>query len=765
MSKANRFVGSPVERLEDLRLLRGRGRFVDDLTAEGVLNAVILRSPIAHGVIKGIDTSAARAMPGVVAVITAEETGRPVPTIPIRLFASKLTEPLEQPCLADRKVRYVGEPVVVVVAESQAIAEDACDAIVLDIEALPPVVTREAAEKGESLLFDELGTNRCSRFTALKGDADEAFRNAAYRRRERFTVHRHTAVFMEPRGLLAEWFEKEGKLVVQGGAKVPFATRKALSKQLNLPEDKIEVHEADTGGGFGSRGEFYPEDFLIPFAARFVGKPVKWIEDRREHLACSNHSRETEVEAEIACDKNGMVLGLRGTAYVDSGAYVRTNGLINPRNVSQFMSGPYHVPNINIVTDFYLSNRGPVGTYRGPGRYETDYVRERLFDMAATDMGIDRVEFRRRNLVRENQMPYQLPQIVETKSGDELDSGNYEVALNQCLAEFKWAEKVEKYDGKLIDGRYHGLGLHCFIEGGAAGPKENARLVLEKDGSVSVYVGSSQVGQGVVTVLTQIAADALEMPMDKIAIYHGSTTGTKEGFGSFHSRSTVMGGSAIVIAAASLQKLMREAAGRRFNCAPGDVTLGDGKAQGPGGKSLTFTELAEEDISIEESFFNHKHTWAYGTHATHIAVDPRTGQVEVLEYLAVEDVGRMVNPLTLGGQALGAIVQGLGGTFLEHLIYDGEGQLLTGTFADYLLPTAGDFPRIRTIMTGDYPSPINPLGVKGAGEGGIIPVGGIMANAIASALRDFGVQPMELPLSPPRIWKLIDDARPAEAAE
>jgi len=758
-------VGRPVERVEDQRLLRGCGEFADDLHPEGLLHAAILRSSVAHGRIRSIDVRAARAMPGVRGVYTSEDVaqvsnGR-IPKIPLRLAAVPELEQFGQPVIAHGKVRYVGEPVAMVVADSPALAEDALDAIGVDIEPLPAVIEHDGSG-GDALLFESFGSNSPIGYLATKGDAASV--KAPYVRRERFAVQRHSAVCLEPRGVIALWDEAGPKLTVLGAAKIPFPNRRMLAQQMDLPEECVEMIEGDVGGGFGVRGEFYPEDFLVPFAARKLRRPVKWIEDRRENLLNSNHARETDMELEIACELDGTILALRGHAWVDAGAYLRTSTAQPTRNVAQFLSGPYRVPNIHIEATLLLSNKCPIGTYRGPGRFEADFFRERLLDMAAADLGIDRVEFRRRNLPAPAEMPYPIATVSPPEKNEKLDSGDYSITLDRCLAEIGWAEAP--LQGKPdADGRYHGLGIGCFIEGGAAGPRENARMTIDPDGCVSVFVGSANVGQGVETVSLQIAADALEMPMDKIAIYHGSTTGTKEGFGSFHSRSTVMGGSAIVIAAASLQKLMREAAGRRFNCAPGDVTLGDGKAQGPGGKSLTFTELAEEDISIEESFFNHKHTWAYGTHATHIAVDPRTGQVEVLEYLAVEDVGRMVNPLTLGGQALGAIVQGLGGTFLEHLIYDGEGQLLTGTFADYLLPTAGDFPRIRTIMTGDYPSPINPLGVKGAGEGGIIPVGGIMANAIASALRDFGVQPMELPLSPPRIWKLIDDARPAEAAE
>jgi carbon-monoxide dehydrogenase large subunit len=559
---------------------------------------------------------------------------------------------------------------------------------------------------------------------------------------------------MELRGILAEWQAERGKLTVWGAAKVPFANRRILAQAMGLTEDAIDVVENDVGGGFGARGEFFPEDFLIPFAARHVGRPVKWIEDRREHLMTMGHAREMDCDVEIACRSDGAILALRGHVWVDAGAYFRTSGAISPRNVAQFMSGPYRVPNILLESSVLLTNKAPIGTYRGPGRFETDFFRERLFDMVAQDLNIDRVEFRRRNLVTEQEMPYPIATISPFERAEQLDSGAYPITFDRCLEEFHWAEKAH-LDGKLIDGRYHGLALGCFIEGSAAGPKENAKLVLEADGSVSVYVGSTAVGQGLQTVLMQIAADALEMPMERIRLFHGSTTYLSEGFGSYHSRSTVMGGSAIVLAAEKLREKIRAAAANRLERPPSGIELVDGGAALPGGKFIALEELAGAALSVEASFDNTKHTYSYGTAAAHVAVDPKIGHVELIDYVMVEDVGRIVNPMTLRGQAVGAVVQGLGGALLEHLVFDEDGQLLTGSLADYLVPLASDFPQIRAIMLQLRPSPINPLGVKGGGEGGVIPVGGLIANAVASALSSLGVEPRELPLSPSRIWDLI----------
>jgi carbon-monoxide dehydrogenase large subunit len=759
MRTVNAFVGQPIERLEDFRFVRGRGQYVDDLARKNMLHAAILRSAVAHGRIRAIDVSRATKIPGVNAVITAADLGDAIPLVPMRLQPMPEFEAFGQPVMARDKVRYVGEALAVVLADSAGIAEDALGAIEVDIEPLPAIADWQSAAKNETLLFENKGSNLTMKFRAVLGDADAAFETAPYTRRERFSTQRHTALPMEPRGLLAEWDAASGRLTLSGAAKVLFANRRILAKQLGLTVDAIDMVEYDVGGSFGARGEFYPEDFLIPFAARHVGRPVKWTEDRREHLMCMNHAREAACDVEIACARDGTILGLRGHGFVDMGAYMRTNGAVGARNIAQFMSGPYRVANIDLDVSLLLTNKTPVGTYRGPGRFETDFFRERLLDMAARDLGIDQVEFRRRNLVREADMPYKVATIAPFESKDELDSGDYQVTLERCLAEIGWAEK-EKLKGKLIDGRYHGLAVCCFIEGGAAGPKESARLVLESDGTLTVYMGASGVGQGLETAFAQIAADAMDMPMDSInQVFHGSTAYVSDGYGSYHSRSIVMGGSAVLDAATKLRQAMSAEAARRLNCGAAEVALADGRATAPDGKSVSWAELAPEPLSVEGAFSNHKHTWAYGAHAAHVAVDPKTGAVALIDYVAVENCGRMINPLTLKGQLVGAVVQGLGGAFMEHLAYDENGQLLTGSLADYLIPTASDFPKIRGYVMESHPSPINPLGAKGAGEGGIISVGGVIANAVADALASLGVEPRDLPLSPSRVWQLVQDAR------
>lgn len=752
-------IGLPVERIEDARLLAGKGRYVDDIHLDGLLHAVIVRSSIAHGTVRAIDAEEARAMPGVHAVYTAQDVlakNGSIPKIPVRLSPLPEMVPFGQGIIAHEKVRYVGEPLAIVIADTPAQAEDAADRVNADIDPLPVVPDCQASLRNQPLLFEDTGTNVGMQYTGRKG-GDEVVQGP-YVRKEKFSTQRHSAVTLEARGLVAQWDGPRQRMTVFGAAKVPFFTRKTLAAAMDLPLESVDMIEVDVGGGFGVRGEFYPEDFLVPFAARRLERPVKWIEDRRENLLASNHSREMECELEIVCERDGRVLALRGEVFVDAGAYMRTSVAIPPRNVLLFLAGPYDIPSLQLRSSVCLTNKGPIGTYRGPGRFEADFFRERLFDMAARDLGIDPVEFRRKNLVRAEQMPYPLAIVDKPARDEKLDSGDYQITLERCLAEFGWNEK-RPLQGKLVDGKYHGIALGCFVEGGAAGPKETARIEIEEDGAVTVYVGSTAMGQGLVTVLTQIAADALQVPMQRIRMLHGSTTYLKEGFGSFASRSTVMGGCAILATAETLRENIAHSAAARWGCEPAQVRIGPDLTVSFGEQALTPAELGSMKLRAEGEFSNKLHTYSYGTAAAHVTVDPGTGNVALVDYFNVEDIGRIINPLTAEGQAIGAVVQGLGGALLEHLAYDENGQFLAGSLADYLMPTAADFPRIRDLALENSPSPNNPLGAKGAGEGATIPVGGVIANAVAAALSSLEVEPRSLPLTPAKVWALIEAAR------
>ncbi|MES2029981.1 MAG: xanthine dehydrogenase family protein molybdopterin-binding subunit [Pseudomonadota bacterium] len=753
---AKLLVGSAVERMEDARFLSGSGNFADDLAVEGMLHAAILRSPIAHARILAIDASAALAMPGIHSVITARDIGDVIPIIPLRLAPLPEFEPFRQPVIARDKVRYVGEPIAVVVADSRALAEDALETIGVEFEALSAITERGASA---TPLFDFAEDNVALRYDAGFGDADKAFASADYVRTERFSVQRHTALPMETRGLLAEWNSLAGRLVVTGATKVTFYNRRALAQMLGLRQDDIDLIEIDVGGGFGVRGEFYPEDFLIPFAARKLARPVKWIEDRREHLMAINHSRDVACELSLACRSDGMILGLRGRIFADMGAYIRTNGGVVPAKAAQFLPGPYRIPHVSVSVEAFMTSKTPVGTYRGPGRFEANFFRERLIDMAAMDLGIDVAEFRRKNLITEEELPYPIDGLVPYEGPTSYDTGDYVEVFERALKEIGWAEK-RHLQGKLVDGVRHGIGLGCFVESGGAGPKENAAVTLERDGSLTVVVGSSVLGQGLETVLGQIAGDTLSVPFDRIRVLHGSTTLLDEGFGTYHSRAVVMGGSAVLDAATRLREKILERASNHLGRPNSELKIVNANVIADNGASVSFAALAAgSELQADGTFSNNVRTYSYGTHAAHVTVDPRTGAVKILDYIAVEDVGRAINPAIVHGQAIGAIVQGLGGVFLDHLIYDDQGQLLNASLADYLVPTASDFPVLRAVTLELRPSPSNPLGAKGAGEGGIVAVAAATANAVAAALAPLHVEIHHLPLTPPRLWRLIKDAR------
>lgn len=744
-------IGQPVNRTEDLRFVRGAGQFVDDLQREQMLHAVVLRSGVAHGRIRHLDVSGARRLKGVHAVITAAEIGTAIPFIPLRLAVLPEYKPYLQPVIARDKVRYVGEPVAVVVASTQALAEDALEAIELDIEPLPALHDRASASCDDTLLFEESGTNRALRYAVSFGDADAAFAKAEYTRRETFRCHRLTALPLETRGLIAEWDSTKTRLIVNGATKVLFFNRRVLAPMLGIAEADIDMIEVDVGGGFGVRGEFYPEDFLIPYAARQVGRPVKWIEDRREHLTATNHSRDVECEIEIACKRDGTILGLRGNIVSDMGAYIRTNGGVVPAKAAQFLPGPYRIRDIAIIVEVLMTSKTPVGTMRAPGRFEANFFRERLLDMVAHDLALDPMEFRRKNLLTEAELPYFSGKLVPYEADTEFDTGDYHAGFERALHEIGWAEK-KSLQGALVDGRYHGLAAVPFIESSGSG-KENARLVIEEDGSVTVFVGSSVLGQGLETTLGQVAAETLKCDFAKVRILHGSTTYVSEGFGTFASRSMVVGGSAVMDGCNNLLAAIRAAATARLAFSNQEIVIANGLVQA-GEQTWTFADFA--GLEVTGTFATAIRTYSYGAHACHLAVDPRTGKVEILDYVAIEDIGRAINPAVVHGQAIGALVQGLGGVFLDHLVYDADGQLLNTSLAEYLVPVASDFPNIRAITLELRRSKTNPLGAKGAGEGGMVAVAATVANAVAAALRPLGVEVHHLPLSPAAIWSLLN---------
>lgn len=758
------YAGQPVERLEDDRLLRGAGRFVDDITLPDMLHAAILRSPVAHGRLGEVNAEEARVMAGVVAVFTGEDLAG-VPPIPFRLAPLEGVERFLQPVIASEKVRYAGEPIAVVIATSPELAEDALEAISAEIEPVSAVIDWAGAAQGDALLFEENGTNIAARYRVGEGDTKAAFAGAAYRRRETLRCQRQSALPMETRGLVADWNAEAARLTVWGSTKVLWFNRKVTATALGLDLGQVVMRATDIGGSFGVRGEIHPEDILIPWIAHRLGRPVKWIEDRREHLMAANHSREVECELEIACSAEGRILGLRAEIRGDMGAYTRTNGGIVPTRAALFLTGPYRVPAVGFEVVLFHTNKTPVGTYRGPGRFEANFFRERIIDIVAADLGIDAAEFRRRNLLKPADLPYSPGKLVPYEAPSAYDSGDYPGDLERVLKAIGY-DGLAARNGVEVNGRRHGVGLCSYVESSGAGPYENARLVLEEDGRVSVHTGCTMVGQGLRTALTQLAADALGLPLDRVTVHNASTDMLEDGLGTFASRSTMKGGNAIVDGARHLGDELAGFAADLLGRGVNDLRWQDGAIRDSAGTELLdLPRLAGaaaavgRRIEARGTFSDPGITYSYGTHAAHVAVDPATGMVEVLDYYATEDAGFVVNPLVAHGQLIGGVVQGLGGVFLDHLVYDAEGQLLTGTLADYLVPTATDYPAVRGETYGEWRALTNPLGIKGAGEGGIVGVAGAVANAVAAALRPLGVTITTLPLAPASLWHAIGAAK------
>ncbi len=759
-------IGQAIERAEDLRFLTGSGCYVDDVKRPGMLHAVIVRSPVAHALIRSIDASAALELPGVVAVYTYADIAEPERVIPL---PNLTTLPgyerfLQRPLASDRAV-FVGEPVAVVVAADRYIAEDAADLVYVDYDPLDAVTDTAIAAKNETLVHPSRGTNMAANFHAERGNVASALAEATYHRKERFTIHRHSGMPLETRGLVAEWNPDTARMQVWGATKMLFRNRQILSGMLELEPSQIDMIEVDVGGGFGIRGEFYPEDFLIPFASLQLGRPVKWIEDRREHLMSANHSREMQCELEIHCTQEGRILALTGKVWVDLGAYVRTNGGTAPGKVAQFMPGPYRIDNCAFDVDVFITNKTPWGSYRGPGRYESSFFREMLFDIAARDLGIEPAEFRMRNLIPADAMPWNAGDLIPNQPTTIYDTGDYPEVFRRALTEFDY-EGLSARRGKVVDGRHHGVGIGCFVESTAGGPAESACITVLPGGRVQVAVGSSSMGQGLETTMAQIAGDALGLPLGSIDVLHGSTTVVEKGWGAYHSRNGVMGGSAVLVAAERLGQQLVSAVARREGIDGASLVYRQGAVRRTSDSSCIATleqlaDAADADADLAAAlrchalFESDKLTYTFGVQIAHVAVDLKTAQVDVLRFLTVEDVGRMLNPAIVHGQTLGASVQGIGSTMLDEFVYDETGQLLTGSFADYLLATATDFPVVEALSLELSPAPFNPLGAKGAGEGGIAAVGGALGNAVADALREHGVVVRDLPLSPNRIAKML----------
>jgi CO/xanthine dehydrogenase Mo-binding subunit len=733
-------IGTSIKRLEDPRLLTGRGRYVDDVVRPDMLHAVIVRSTHAHARLRGIDLARALAHPGVVGAALAADLG-PARTIPLRSGARPSLAPFLQPPLARDRVRYVGEPIAIVVARDRAAAEDARELVDVDYEAWPAVVDADASAGASApRLFAE--GNVAASWTTVTGDVERALRESAHVVTERFSTGRMTGVPLETRGLLAEWHA--GALTVWGTTKVPYVNRRTLAPMLGIDEARIHFVETDAGGGFGSRGEFYPEDFLVPWASRRFGRPVKWVEERREHFTAINHSRQQEWSVTVGVDPDGRVLAFDATMVNDMGAYLRTHGVWVAVLTDSYLAGPYRIGSYRCRVSCVMTNKTPTGTVRSPGFFEGTFVRERALDVVAARLGLDPTVVRRRNLARPDEMPYTIATVSEAVSGRAVSFEGEDFA-----AMFDHALRTVGYDALVAgcrarnaaagDVRY-GVGVAAAVETSGVGPYETAKVTLTAEGTIVLAAGATSIGQGPATTLAQVCAEVLRVAPEAIAVHLGDTRFLGDGWGSNASRSAVMAGNAVFAAAGRLREDIVRLAARHFEASPQDVTLEDGAAivRGVPDRRCSLREIATLAGGPLEVEHRHEATKGIGACAIHVAVvavEVDTGRVRPERYVLVCDVGRPINPMIVEGQLVGGVAQGIGHALLENLVYDAGGQLLTTTLMDYALPTADLVPPIEVVLLDHAPGP-NALGVKGAGETGTSGVGAALANAVANALGD-----------------------------
>jgi carbon-monoxide dehydrogenase large subunit/6-hydroxypseudooxynicotine dehydrogenase subunit gamma len=768
MTSDNKWIGKSVARLEDPPLITGRGRFAGDISFPHQLHMRVVRANHAHGKIASIDASAARALPGVTAAWSAADIAD-VPPIDFREGRIPALEPYRQPVLATDRVRYVGEPVAAVFAEDPYVAEDAADLVTVKIEELPILLAAEA-EPGE------FAPGRNTEVAVIRqgyGDVDAVFRAAQVVVELELSIGRHSGVPLEARGAIGRYDAARDILELHGAAKVPHRNRELLARMLGLPPSAIHVHESHVGGGFGIRGELYPEDVLVCVAAMRLGRPVKWIEDRREHLIAANHSRQQLHRIRAAVDGDGRILAIDDRYFHDQGAYVRTHAARVVHMTAGILPGPYRVPAYRAVGHFRLTNKTPAATYRAPGRYETTFVRERLIDAIAARLGLDPNDVRRRNAITVDEMPYHRP-LEALGEEIEHDSGDYVGLLDKLLAALEW-DKLDAALARRRDaGEAVGAGFAMFVEKSGLGPADGVRIEVDTAGMVELITGGASLGQGFETVMAQVCAETLGIDYRRVRVTHGQTDRIAYGIGAHASRATVMTASATYNGAVKLRAKAIDVAAELMQAPHEALAIIDGKVvrrDQPAGPSMSLGEIArhleptsktlgdrEPGLSAE-GWFRVKHqVYPYGIHFAVVKVDRDTGGVHVERYMIAYDIGRAINPALVKGQIVGGFAQGLGGALLEEFTYSERGDPLATTFADYLMPTAQETPAVEVMLHEDYTSPLNPLGIKGAGESGITGVGAAIASAIDAAIGIPGAV-TQLPVTPQRLKAILNGRR------
>jgi carbon-monoxide dehydrogenase large subunit len=764
-----RLFGARVRRREDARLITGRGRYVADVAHPGLLHVAVQRSPHAHARIVRVDSAQALRRPGVVRVLVPSDVtalGR----LPLLVPHSSLVAPACPEILPQEIVSYAGQAVALLVAESAAQAEDALDSLRVEYEPLPAVASLDDALRPDGPRVHP-GGNVASRFTQRVGDPAGALARAEVMVRERFHVHRGAGMAMETRGIAARWDSDLGQVTVWSTTQAPQILRRLLARYLRLPEHAVRVVTQDIGGGFGPKAIVYAEDILVPFLARALGRPVQFVETRHEHLLAVTQERDQWHDVELGLTREGQIVAVRDAFVHDCGAFVSW-GIIVPILTSVSVPGPYRVPNYEVTLTALYTNRVPVTPVRGAGRPQAVFVMERMLDLAAARLGLDRVLLRTRNLIQPDEFPYDVGLISRDNSPRRYDSGNYP----ECLRRVAEAVGADGFAGEREQaraaGRAIGLGFALFVEDTGLGPYEGVRVRVDPVGRVFVFSGTSSQGQAHETTLAQIVADELSVPLEQVTVIPGDTAGIPYGVGTFASRVGVLASTSAAHAAAEVRKKALAVAADHLEAAPEDLALEDGRitVRGTPGRGLALGDVAAiataprpgyalpggMDPGLEATGYVHvlQSTYSNGAHAAVVEVDPETGTVRILKYVAVDDCGTMINPMVVEGQIHGGIAHGIGNALLEEIVYDGAGQLVTGTLMDYALPRATDVPRLEVhhVVT---PSPLNPLGVKGAGEGGTLPAPAAIANAVADALRPLGVEVTEMPLTRERLWRRV----------
>lgn len=800
-----KYVGQRVKRTEDPRLIKGLGHYVDDVRLPDTLHVVFLRSMYAHARITSIDVSEASHAPGVVAVYTGKDVAAKIGQVPCAAALPGLKIP-DYRVLATDHVVFVGQPIAAVVATDRYVAQDAIDLIMIDYEELPPVVdVEEAAKEGGPLVYEEYGDNIAYKLTAGEGDIEAALKSSDRVVSQRIVHQRLAPIAMEGRGVLARYFPGEQELTVWSSTQIPHLLRTQLAIMIGMPENKLRVITPEVGGGFGSKLNVYAEEALLGWISIQLGKPVKWIETRRENMQATTHGRGQVGYVDIGCMKDGTITGLRYNVFADLGAYHQLLTPAIPTLTGLMLSGSYKIPAIQINVTGVFTNKMATDAYRGAGRPEATYVVERAVDLVAAELGMDAVDVRRKNFPAPDEFPF------KTATGLFYDSGDYNAALDKALAMADYRNLREEQKKAREQGRLIGIGLSTYVEICALGPSqampaggwESATVRIEPTGTVTILTGASPHGQGQETSFAQIAADELGVDLNAITVIHGDTAIVQYGIGTFGSRATAVGGTAVFIAIEKLKekatniaahmmktdaanvvfkegrftkqaaKAASAGAGAKPEPAPEpDVPVGEAPAGAlpepdTGGNSVTIQDVAlaahiardippgsEPGLSATYFFEPTNFTFPFGTHLAVVEVDRETGDIKFLRYVAVDDCGKVINPMLVDGQVQGGIVQALGQAMYEEIVYDAQGQLVTGTLMDYAVPKASMIPWLELDRT-ETPSPVNPLGVKGVGEAGTIGATPAIVNAIVDALSPFGIRHMDMPVRPEAVWRIV----------